>query len=116
MSDNEIIKEATEAVTKGYPCAFYVPQLLEVIKSKDAEIERLQSVLKQTEKDFNKVYKMNFSYAKQIKQSKSEAYREFADLLKSKADRGFWQEHSYVDTDDIDNTLKELTEKNDFKE
>ena len=50
-----------------------------------------------------------------VKQIKSEAYREFADLLKSKADRGFWQEHSYVDTEDIDNTLKELTEKNDLE-
>ena len=43
MNEKEIIKEATEAVTKGYPCAFYVPQLLEVIKSKDAEIERLNA-------------------------------------------------------------------------
>ena len=40
MKDNEIIQEATEAVTKGYPCAFYVPQLLEVIKNKEAEIEK----------------------------------------------------------------------------
>lgn len=41
LADNGIIQEATEAVTKGYPCAFYVPQLLEVIKNKDAVIFNL---------------------------------------------------------------------------
>ena len=39
MADNEIIQEATEAVTKGYPCAFLVPPLLEVIERKNAELK-----------------------------------------------------------------------------
>lgn len=39
MTDNDIIQEATEAVTKGMPCAFLVPPLLEVVKSQKAEIE-----------------------------------------------------------------------------
>lgn len=42
MTDNEeIIKEATEAVEKGLPCAFLVPPLLEVVKSQKAEIDIL---------------------------------------------------------------------------
>ena len=38
--------------------------------------------------------------------------KEFAEKLKEKADGGFWQEHCYVDVEDIDNLAKELT-KND---
>ena len=34
--------------------------------------------------------------------------KEFAERLKEKADRGFWQEHSYVDVDEIDNLVKEM--------
>ena len=39
-----------------------------------------------------------------------QAIKEFADRLKERADSGFWQEHSYVDVDDIDNLVKEMTE------
>lgn len=39
------------------------------------------------------------------------AVNEFAEMLKAKADSGFWQEHSYVSTDDIDNLVKEMVEE-----
>ena len=77
--------------------------LRDEIAEQQAEIERLKNAYKQCawERDV---------FSKDANTIKSEAYREFADLLKSKADRGFWQEHGYVDTDDIDNLLKELEE------
>jgi hypothetical protein len=37
--------------------------------------------------------------------------KKFAERLKEKAERGFWQERSYVDADDIDNLAKELIEQ-----
>ncbi len=45
------------------------------------------------------------------KEAKSEAVKEFAERLKEKADSGFWQEHCYVDVEDIDNLVKEMTEQ-----
>lgn len=54
MTDNEIIKEATEAVEKGLDAGYAVERLLCIIKSKNAEIERLESVIKEmTEEDGN---------------------------------------------------------------
>ena len=47
---------------------------------------------------------------------KSEAYKEFAERLKEKATNSFYEERKYVDTEDIDNLLKELTEGTDAKE
>ena len=35
--------------------------------------------------------------------------KEFAEALKEKASSGFWEERSYVDTEDIDEVAKELT-------
>lgn len=49
-------------------------------------------------------------YDDDIKTAKSEAIKEFAERLKERADSGFWQEHSYIDVDDIDNLVKEMTE------
>ena len=106
MKDNEIIQEATEAVTKGYPCAFYVPQLLEVIKNKDTEIFNLNKeisalklkndeFLKSNEKAKAEIERLsNFvseercrEIAKEmfppvVAKAKSEAYREFAERFK----------------------------------
>ena len=41
---------------------------------------------------------------------KSKAIKEFAERLKEKASRGFWNELAYADVDDIDNLVKEMTE------
>ena len=127
MNAEQIVQEATEAVTKGLPCAFLVPKLLEVIESqkaeieilirkketlrdelaeKDAEIERLKAEIRNTD---NILYSLD----RPLAQIKSEAYREFAERLIDVA-VGNWKHKVNVAT--IDNTLKELTEKNDFKE
>ena len=115
--DEKIIQEATEAVTKGYPCAFYVPQLLEVIKNKEAEIFNLNKeisalklknneFLKSNEKAKAEIERLNVElefkcdncenirlsrkeYRKAISQAKSEAYREFAKSLEEKAELGW---------------------------
>ena len=44
---------------------------------------------------------------------KSEAIKDFAKRLKEKANSGFWDEYSYVDTEDIDNLVKEMVGEND---
>lgn len=123
LADNGIIQEATEAVTKGYPCAFYVPQLLEVIKSKEAEIFNLNkeiSALKLKNDEFLKSnekakaeierrkaekVKLHTLIPKMLVEAKSEAYREFALDLKC----GVPQETGVIRCADVDNTLNELT-------
>ena len=47
-----------------------------------------------------------------LKTAKSEAIKEFAERLKEKATSTFYEEHKYVDTEDIDNLVKEMTEVN----
>jgi hypothetical protein len=85
-------------------------ETFDMLTRQKAEIERL----KEENKFHRKTITENAQRAlevtiEEIENAKSEAYREFAEKVKSKADRGFWQEHSYVDTEDIDTTLKELT-------
>ena len=61
--------------------------------------------------------KPDFDYNTSIKilnfidEIKSEAIKEFAERLKEKVSRGFWDELAYVDVDDIDNLVKEMTEE-----
>ena len=50
------------------------------------------------------------SYKMHYETAKSEAIKEFAERLKEKASRGFWDELAYADVDDIDNLVKEMTE------
>ena len=141
MADNEIIQEATEAVTKGMPCAFLVPPLLEVAKNqkteieilirkkealrdeiaeKDAEIERLQHILVSFMGEVeNWDYKYNIDTSNIpkiavlgtekgncIRQTKSEAYREFAHMVVDKAENGI------IYATDIPDYVIELTESN----
>ena len=104
MADNEIIQEATEAVTKGLPCAFLVQPLLEVVKSQKATIERQAEAIQQGYKlatehkaEIERLQKENEFHRKtitenaqralevlvdEIDKAKSEAYREFAERLK----------------------------------
>ena len=96
MTDNEIIQEATEAVTQGYPCAFLVSPLLDVIERKNAEIEKLQEHIKHT----NNVVKQV------VTDAKSEAYREFAHMVVDKAENGI------IYATDISDYVVEFTESN----
>lgn len=151
LADNGIIQEATEAVTKGYPCAFYVPQLLEVIKNKEAEIfnlnkeisalklkndeflksnekaqaeiEKKQSAYELCKQEYDSMFNANRNLLAENerlkdhvvdlnKKVKHEAYREFVCRIKAHAYYiDFPKEHRVIDEDDIDNTLKELTDQ-----
>ena len=51
------------------------------------------------------------NYDWKFKKAKSEAIKEFAGRLKEKATSTFYEEHKYVDTEDIDNLVKEMTEQ-----
>lgn len=74
----------------------------ETIKRQKAEIEELRKGFTADADYFASEYDKNI---------KAEAIKEFAERLKERADSGFWQEHSYVDVDDIDNLVKEMTEE-----
>lgn len=121
MTDNEIIQEATEAVTKGLPCAFLVPPLLEVAKRQKAEIENLKKFVNDfSETLSNNCKKADLEKWEAVDKAKSEAYREFAENVKqiSKevtvpyiADTTI-QEHKtgifYYGKEDFDTTLNKL--------
>lgn len=77
------------------------------INRQKAEIERLRRVHKKEVKriyDDNKALMQYYRY---------EVIKDFAERLKEKADKLSFQTNYYVDTDDIDNLVKEITEEKD---
>lgn len=118
MTDNEIIKEATEAVEKGLPCAFLVKPLLEVAKSQKEEInilirkkEALRDEIADKQAEIERLKTMHSEMCIGMKRLKSEAYREFAEHLgRDEYGQYDWEYKSIIYTqDEIDTTLEELT-------
>ena len=88
--------------------------LRDEIAEQQAEIERLKEENKQIRNDCRWCEEWQTT---ELLGERAKAIKEFVERLKEKADSGFWQEHSYVSTDDIDDLVKEMPEqKNDFKE
>lgn len=102
---------------------FFAKQTTEqknTIDKQEAEIERLKTAFdnqlltsQHWKRKFDELAEENDWFHDTLETTKSDAYTEFAERLKEKADRGFWQEHSYVDVEDIDNLLNELVGEND---
>lgn len=116
MTEREIIK-GLECCYTGYgckDCPYYCgnedcPELvikdaLDLINRQKAEIERLEEMYDSSVSSERNVVD-NIGY------EKSEAIKEFAEKLKEKATSTFYEEHKYVDTEDIDNLVKEMTEE-----
>ena len=72
---------------------------LDLINRQKAEIESLKH--RKTELQIRN---------QELQHEKSEAIKEFAEKLKEKATSTFYEERKYVDTEDIDNLVKETTE------
>lgn len=115
MTDNEIIKtwewhispvhcNGMEIYSAVVECSReLVENTLDLINRQKAENERLKVDLAKCSIRLDNLYKT----ADEIK---SEAIKEFAERLKEKATSTFYEEHKYVDTEDIDNLVKEMTE------
>ena len=121
MKDNEIIKalECCSALDKdcqkclynerfGNICIhFLCKDTVDLINRQNAEIDRLEDILDK------KV--VEFAYEKK-QDIKSEAYKEFAEWLKTEYAQGInWfgvKEHYFVNVEDIDNLVKEMVGKN----
>ena len=111
MTDNEIIK-ALERCPQHTECCYcnsleecgnkriLTTSVFDLIKRQKAEIESLKH--RKTELQIRN---------QELQHEKSEAIKEFAERLKEKVSRGFWDELAYVDVDDIDNLVKEMTEE-----
>ena len=115
MTDNEIIKaleccgNIVDSTCKE--CAYHetynascvvrlMRNALDLINRQKAEIESLKH--RKTELQIRN---------QELQHEKSEAIKEFAERLKEKATSTFYEEHKYVDTEDIDNLIKEMTEE-----
>ena len=66
-----------------------------------AEFERMQG-------NIMCVMSANARLINQVDKAKTEAIKSFAERLKEKATSTFYEEHKYVDTEDIDNLVKEM--------
>lgn len=100
MTDNEIIKALEYSPLDDIGGCRKI-DVLDLINRQKAEIERL--------KEAYAVYEETTG----LKWARAEAIKEFAKRLKKKASGGFWYEHTYVDVEDIDNLVKEMTEEGD---
>lgn len=129
MTDNEIIK-ALECCADENNCAEcplkgtrfeldrsceneLMKASAELIKSKNAKIEELQHKIASCNSELSELRDREELKELEIldlmARAESEARQEFADRLKAKSTSTFWEERKYVDTEDIDNTLAELS-------
>ena len=95
MTDEQIIKEATEAVEKGLDAGYAVSQLLDLINRQNAEIERLTVE--------------NLQMVASIKRLEHNAVKEFAKTLKARAFNDADGDYIVL-IDQIDNLLAEMTD------
>jgi hypothetical protein len=108
MTDNDIVKEATEAYRQDLDAGCYVGDLLGIITRKNEEIERITleyAGFKAGVTHFADIGKMLYNEAR------AEAAKEFAERLKRKS--YIPKPYAFlamVDVCDIDNLVKEMTE------
>lgn len=119
MTDNEIIKALEKCASIGESCEgcpFYEytdcdtrlkEEFHNLINRQNAEIERLGK-----DRYIFKDGVLELIPRTDIEEIKSEAIKEFAERLKEKATSTFYEEHKYVDTEDIDNLVKEMAGDN----
>lgn len=105
MTDNEIIKEATEAYRQDLDAGCYVGDLLGIITRKNEEIERITLEYAGFKAGVNHFADIGKMYS----EVRAEAIREFAERLKLYLfiERGGI---STVSGKDIDSLVKEMTE------
>ena len=122
MTDNEIIKALEEAIEYG--CGHYreiemptIKNALNLINRQKLEIENLLLHIECFE---SKIKRLEDGYAEKmqeytavsfhlLKTTKAEAYKEFAERLKEKAQPHYFDNYDFaVSIDDIDNLLNEL--------
>ena len=99
MTDNEYMlswqrgdKDLLEAVTNY---RIFVNEIIERYKELKAENEE--------------IWQERCRIFESLKEAKTQAYEEFAYRLKEKATGTFFEERKYVDTEDIDEVVAELT-------
>lgn len=111
MTDNEIIKEATEAYRQDLDAGCYVGDLLGIITRKNEEIERITLEYAGFQAGVNHFADIGKMYS----EIRADAIREFAEMLKKNA----WKRSEYVDgrfvfreytAEEIDNLVREMTE------
>ena len=104
MSDAEIVGNLNDVVhlyhkdkttIKGIPLITFLGDILDLINRLKAENDRLQGILDKRCDTCPAVIT---------------AIKSFAEKLKEKATSTFYEEHKYVDTEDIDNLVKEMTD------
>lgn len=76
---------------------------LDLIKRQQAEIEELKA-------DKEALINGQLTIQKMYIEARNKAVREFAEKLKEKATSTFYEERKYVDTEDIDELVREMTE------
>ena len=115
MTDNEIIKEATEAYEQNLSASAYIGDLLRIIKERGAEIERLQKHSKEVAENCTFVMRENDKannkrFLEAIEVVKCRAIKEFAERLKEIKANLETLRMPLLNMD-IDNLVKEMTEQ-----
>jgi hypothetical protein len=90
-------------------CEVELPEeALNLINRQKAEIERYRKEHKEFCIRLGNLHSLELKVMDRADEIKSEAIKEFAERLKEKAGRGFWNELAFVDVDDIDNLVEEM--------
>lgn len=115
MTDEQIIKALDFCSNTLKPCEECpLPETdrcsLTLMRESLHIIESQQEEIEQWKEEANKYQNMWCATTEDIQMAKDEAVREFAEKLKEKATSTFYEERKYVDAEDIDELVKEMTE------
>ena len=124
MTDNEIIKAfeycsshddcdlncpIEKETTEDEGCIRTIGRLaLDIINRQKAEIERLRDLLHESTEDNNRWVCDCIQMQKDMEKLKAEAYKEFAERLKSKSEHFEMEKENFVSETDIDKLLAEM--------
>ena len=116
MTDKQIIEAVADIMFgENKKCGFrncnLACEVLDLINRQKAEIERLSEVINGFEEQSHKELMDFMALSKKYEKARAEAVKEFAERLKEKSEHFEMERENFVSEEDIDNLVKELTEK-----
>lgn len=123
MTDNEIIKALENIINEkigccAEDCAFYDGKVhsceqtiakysLDFINRQKAEIDKMKAIVEQSDINCRRVINLIGGYERQVETAKAEAFKEFAERLKTK-ERPTFPLAMVIDVYEIDKLVKEM--------
>ena len=122
MTYNRIIEMINEYLEEPHSIDKEWVEALQICRQAIIDNEKQQAEVERLQEENKRIVGASIVFNGGVKYVKSEAIKEFAERLKEHKQvenykiNGYPYQIEFVEINDIDNLVKEMTEKNDFKE